>query len=308
MNRKSSPFTGYSYVGILLVTSFFFPYAYAQSLQVISWNVESGDSETGVLADFIQEQQGIDLWGFVEVQNEDWATLFEEAAGVGEGADFASVLGTTGQEDRLLVVYNLDRLEVVNSFELQDINILGRVRAPLVVRFRVRESGQEFLFMVNHLYRSNAEARSRQAQMLNEWVQSQQLAVIAVGDYNFDWDVDHGEQNHDVGYDHLTQTMCWFGCGPSPSLQPIVEATTVSWILFFIMRPRAFGPSVPRYCSRTAIIAPITAKKVITGRYWRNFNWMAAAVRMAVIKLIYFGESMNTCCRLRRNWALFVTY
>ena len=77
MNRKSSPFTGYSYVGILLVTSFFFPYAYAQSLQVISWNVESGDSEIGVLADFIQEQQGIDLWGFVEVQNEDWATLFD---------------------------------------------------------------------------------------------------------------------------------------------------------------------------------------------------------------------------------------
>ena len=126
MNRIRICFPACSYVGIMLVTAFFIPYVYAQSLHVISWNVESGDSETGVLVKFIQDQQDIDLWGFVEVKNEDWAMLFEEAAAVGEGAEFASVLGTTGQEDRLLVVYNSDKLEAVNSFELQDINILGR--------------------------------------------------------------------------------------------------------------------------------------------------------------------------------------
>jgi hypothetical protein len=45
-------------------------YAHAQTLEIISWNVESGDADIDVLVEFIQEQQGIYLWGFSEVQNE----------------------------------------------------------------------------------------------------------------------------------------------------------------------------------------------------------------------------------------------
>lgn len=117
---------------------------------------------------------------------------------------FASILGTTGGGDRLLIVYNLDRFDLVQSFELTDINVGGNVRAPLVAQFRLKPAGPEFLFMVNHLYRSNTERRHEQARLLNTWARSQTLPVIAVGDYNFDWDVSNGDTVHDPGYDLLT--------------------------------------------------------------------------------------------------------
>jgi endonuclease/exonuclease/phosphatase family metal-dependent hydrolase len=101
-------------------------------------------------------------------------------------------------------VYNRERFDVVRQFELTDINIEGRVRAPLVAHFRLKPAGPELLFMVNHLYRGNAEGRHEQARLLNAWALEQTLPVIAVGDYNFDWDVLQGETVHDQGYDLLT--------------------------------------------------------------------------------------------------------
>jgi endonuclease/exonuclease/phosphatase family metal-dependent hydrolase len=72
-----------------------------------------------------------------------------------------------------------------------------------VAKLRLKPAGPEFLFMVNHLYRSNTDRRHEQAGLLNAWARSQTLPVIAVGDYNFDWDVSNGDTVHDRGYDLL---------------------------------------------------------------------------------------------------------
>ncbi|MCB0186373.1 MAG: lamin tail domain-containing protein [Caldilineaceae bacterium] len=56
--------------------------------------------------------------------------------------------------------------------------------------------------MVNHLYRSRDDERHQQATLLNDWAARQTLPVIAVGDYNFDWDLLSGR--HDAGYDRMT--------------------------------------------------------------------------------------------------------
>lgn len=177
----------------------------ASTLRIVSWNVESGDADPRTLDDFIAQLEGIDIWGLSEVQNDEWAGLFEAAAEVGEGADFIQVLGTTGGADRLLIIYNTNRLEIVESYELDHINIGGRVRAPLVASFIDTENNFQFLFVVNHLYRSNEERRHEQARLLNEWAANQTLPIIAVGDYNFDWAVTGGENDHDQGYDFLTE-------------------------------------------------------------------------------------------------------
>lgn len=88
---------------------------------------------------------------------------------------------------------------LLSSEELSNINIGGNVRAPLVLHLKEKDSGQELLFMVNHLYRSDADARHSQAQLLNDWAAQQTLPVVTVGDFNFDWDVQTGQ--HDKGYD-----------------------------------------------------------------------------------------------------------
>ena len=104
----------------------------------------------------------------------------------------------------MAIVFNDEKLELLGTHELHSINPGGSVRAPLVAQFKVRGTGIEFNFMVNHLYRSRADARHRQASQLNEWADSQEVPVIAVGDYNFDWEVEGGERDHDEGFDLMT--------------------------------------------------------------------------------------------------------
>lgn len=178
--------------------------AAAQSLSVASFNVESGDATTVRLSQDIQRVAPTDVWGFSEVLNDTWGSAFEATLSAG-GTDYDRILGTTGGDDRLLIVYNKARLQLLRHFELSDVNIGGTGRAPLVSHFRIRENGQEFLFMVNHLFRNAADRRREQATRLNTWATAQPLPVIAVGDYNFDWNLPDGESDHDAGYDNMTR-------------------------------------------------------------------------------------------------------
>ncbi len=179
--------------------------AWAQTLTVAGFNVESGAANPNVIAEQIGPLDGIDLWGFSEVKNSTDARALRQGAEDGESGTFESILGTTGSTDRLLIVYNSDRLDLMQNGELHDLNIGGNVRAPLWARFRIKPSGPEFIFMVNHLYRGNTAGRHAQAQGLNDWVQTQTAPVIATGDYNFDWHFQTGDTNHDQGYDRMTE-------------------------------------------------------------------------------------------------------
>jgi hypothetical protein len=124
---------------------------WTQTLRVVGFNVESGGARPDVVDDLIAAAQDVDLWGFSEVQDAIWATLFAQAAAQGETGALAPILGTTGGGDRLLIVYHQERFDLVRQFELTDINVGGNVRAPLVAHLRLKPAGPEFLFMVNHL-------------------------------------------------------------------------------------------------------------------------------------------------------------
>ncbi|MCC6458047.1 MAG: endonuclease/exonuclease/phosphatase family protein [Caldilineaceae bacterium] len=176
-------------------------------LTIMSWNVESGGSDAVTIAGEIAAFEGVDLWGLSEVNGDDDALLYETGAEVGEGATFARITGTTGGADRLVALYDDDRFDLLGSSELDEINVGGNVRASLVVTLEESASGVQFLFMVNHLYRSNEAARHTQATLLNEWAAAQSLPVIATGDYNFDWDV--STEAHDLGYDLMTTDGVW---------------------------------------------------------------------------------------------------
>jgi hypothetical protein len=176
----------------------------AEELRVVAWNTESGDADPVLLAERIRDEEGVDLWGLSEVEP-DWAERFRRAAGRGRGGRFESLLGSTGGSDRLLILYDSDRFERVAHFELHEINPERRVRSPLVAHFRVRANGLEFLFMVNHLYRSRADRRLEQSLALRAWAEARSLPLIAVGDYNYDWHFERGETEHDPGYDALVE-------------------------------------------------------------------------------------------------------
>lgn len=185
--------------------------AATEELTIIAWNVESGGADPQVLAQRIADFDGCDIWGLSEVNDESWVAQFEIAAEFEEEADFDAMTGTTGRSDRLVIIYDTTELDLLHWEELQNINIRGRVRAPLVAHFRYKPSGDEFLFVVNHLYRSNNEGRHEQARLLNEWAAEQTLPIICAGDMNFDWSVRDRGKTHDRGFDLLTanDTFKW---------------------------------------------------------------------------------------------------
>lgn len=173
-------------------------------LKVVGWNVESGDASQNHIAQRIKDQSSVDLWGLSEVENDSDAKAFEAAAEDGENADFKRIVGTTGGSDRLVILYNSNRLDLVQVEELHDMNIGGHVRAPLVATFKGKTTGKQVIFVVNHLYRGSASGRHTQSKKLNAWAKTKTLPIIAVGDYNYDFHYQTGDVDHDQGLDLLT--------------------------------------------------------------------------------------------------------
>lgn len=181
------------------------------SFRVISWNLESGESDIDLLAEQMGARRGVHLWGLCEVPSSGAIEKLELGAEEGESTEFDNIFGNTGGDDRLAILYDTNRFELVGEAEeLSFIQQSSGLRAPLVARLKGKRSGKEFLFMVNHLKRGGAQnpTRIKQAKLLNAWARDQELPVIAVGDYNFDYDVDLGDAgfpHRDQGFDELTK-------------------------------------------------------------------------------------------------------
>ncbi len=204
-----------------------------ETLSIVGWNAEANfnGADPTVIAERMAFMEGVDIWGFCEVKNSAWAQELEHGAEVGESANFDHILGTTGGNIRLLIIFDADRLERLSNEELHDVNE-GNHRAPLIAKFRIRLTSVEFLIMVNHLARGNASLRHEQATKLREWATDQTLPVIAVGDYNFDWHYRHGESDHDQGYDNLTagSVFTWI----RPPILVRTQASSYDGVLDFV--------------------------------------------------------------------------
>lgn len=185
-------------------------------LVVATWNVESGEADPDIIAEQMTAYVDVDLWGLTEVENDDDAELFELAAEVAREAEFERILSVSGNQDRLLILYNADRFELIDTDELDYMNPDNRVRSPLVALLQDRNSGQEFAFMVNHLKSRNdpdsRELRYFQAQELNQWAADAaefDLPVIAVGDYNFYYEVDGSRYDDGLDYMEADDVFEW---------------------------------------------------------------------------------------------------
>ncbi|PCJ56429.1 MAG: endonuclease/exonuclease/phosphatase [Candidatus Hydrogenedentota bacterium] len=190
------------------------PNVYTENeIRIVTWNIESGGADIAAIADRVSGMEEIDIWGFSEVQNIDWMIKLETAAETGETDNFEFIPGSTGGTDRLAIVYNTDKFEMVKNFEIHwndrpwfTSNM--RPRSALVAKLKHIASDVDFFFVVNHLYRGRGvdPRRLDQATALRDWASEKSLPVIAVGDYNFDWDLDINEtaQNYEKGFGNMT--------------------------------------------------------------------------------------------------------
>ncbi len=167
-------------------------------LTVLSFNVES-DRDTDpakVAEDMALISKGIDLVGLVEVSGEQNAKLHSDAV-ERPGNQLRYLKARHGNEDSMAIFYNLTTLKFKEVFELDR---FPGSRKALVGRFRHKKTGLEFLFIVNHFNRRDVTRRQRQSELIRDWVLSQKLPAILVGDYNFDFNPDTltGNQAFDI--------------------------------------------------------------------------------------------------------------
>lgn len=228
----------HSYRTLLLLLLSLFATNTIADIKVISWNVESGGASPPIFSRHFADMDDIDFYGLSEV-TASWENQLVQNISRDETITYASILGTTGGADRLQIIYNSDRYDLVSSDELNDININGRVRAPLIGTFKDKETNVEFIVMVNHLYRSNEGARHQQATLINQWATSQPIPVIALGDFNFDWDVENGENDHDDGYDNMTANDVFKWVQP-PTLMKTQCSPRYNSVLDFVFVSHSF--------------------------------------------------------------------
>lgn len=161
-------------------------------LAILAWNIESGQADNQVILAQMKELRDKQFSGKLDIialsetppnTEELWKSVLPNGV---------AVMGTTGDSDRLCFVYDGERFEQVRVIELAKFDKFtlnpGNQRSPLILHLKDKASGAEFLVLNNHLARGNADRRKEQALGLSAWAREQNLPMIAVGDYNFDYD------------------------------------------------------------------------------------------------------------------------
>ena len=179
--------------------------ASADPIRVLSWNVESGGNDPAIIARQLTEFDQADFYCLQEVGARNFGR-YGAAIRDAHGDGYRFVPSVTGRGDRLLVIYDSERFELVEirelfkhgEYRLND----WRHRSPLLLELEDRETGAAFGVMTVHLARGDKSRRREQATGLREWGRARTQPVIAVGDFNFDYDYRRNRGNR--AYDNFT--------------------------------------------------------------------------------------------------------
>jgi hypothetical protein len=154
------------------------------AVSIVAFNVESDGSSDYVIGEQLAASHDIDLWILTEVWDHKWPGRLAEAAGRADGMPYERILGTTGRENRILLLYRPDRLRLIETSELTDMPHGKREAAPLSARFQGPD-GEPFDVVAVH-FSKNSTRRIEQAQALNAWAAGRDRPAVAAGTFFFD--------------------------------------------------------------------------------------------------------------------------
>jgi hypothetical protein len=159
----------------------------AEEVKVLSWNIEIGGSDPAVIQSQLETMRGtFDILALSEVPEDELKRF---------GSFFQSdsfIAGRSGDNACLLIAWNGDKLEMVDHQELLQWNNIqlaqNSLNPPLVSTFKVKGTDRAFQLVNNHFIRGSAQRRNQQAEAMVGWAEKQTIPVVAVGDYNMDYD------------------------------------------------------------------------------------------------------------------------
>ncbi len=162
-------------------------------VKLLAWNLQSGQSGPSVIAKELADFPDVSLYALSEVDSLAFDRYLTAVEAI-DDRNFCEVHGASGAEDRLQLIYDADRFELLETNEpnqLADITVNpGNYRSPLINLLRDRTTDQRFYVVLVHLARGDEALRNEQGRALREWARQQSIAVIAVGDFNYDFKID----------------------------------------------------------------------------------------------------------------------
>ncbi len=154
-------------------------------ISILAWNIESGGSNTETILLQLQSMPPFNVLALSEVPATD-ASRLADYFGMQSG-----LAGTSNGDDCLVLAWS-SRFRLVAGRDATQGHVQefapGWHSKPLAVHLQDSFTGRDFIVVNNHLARSDAILRSRQAELLVNWARDENLPIIAVGDYNMDYD------------------------------------------------------------------------------------------------------------------------
>jgi len=165
------------------------------SVKVGTWNLEYGDAEPATLANQIRKFDlgRYDIWGFSEVANGNVLRKMANALSEDSSGSYKTIIGDTESSDKLGIAYNKNIYSPMSESEIDEMDADNPFhRNTLIGEFRHNETGWRMIFAVNHFARGDRSLRKKRVGLMNKWAAKKWrhgIPIIAVGDYNFDWDI-----------------------------------------------------------------------------------------------------------------------
>jgi|GEM_PF-2922820 len=91
--------------------------ALSADFKVATWNLESGDAAPHYLSRQTIEHPTIDIWGLTEVQNKSVGKTMASVLNQYSRGHFKLIMGSTDGADKLAILVNMNKFDVVNAFE-----------------------------------------------------------------------------------------------------------------------------------------------------------------------------------------------
>lgn len=181
------------------------------TVRMLAWNVESGGNNPDKISTQLAEYRGHEIICLSEVDPVNFDNYTKALVG-----EYHDVRGNTGNSDRLLILIKRERYEILDTGELSQYreHILnrGNLRSPLYVRIKDKQTGGQMIVMTNHLARGNAHSRQAQAAGLREWARNQDTPIIALGDFNMDYDFRSKKGNQ--AFEEMLKDNVWGWIAP----------------------------------------------------------------------------------------------
>ncbi len=190
------------------------------SYTILHWNVESGGNDPATVAAQLVELGDYDIIGLSEVENpaayeeeltKKWPGRYEYIRGL-SGAN------ETREDDHLWFAFSKEKFSLIDSEEMKEVSGFifddGHHRVPLYIKLKDLANSQEVVFLMNHLARGNKNFRQEQASTLREWARTKSIPIIAIGDYNLDFEF--ATEKGNKAFDEFMKDDVWLWVRPEP--------------------------------------------------------------------------------------------